>query len=52
MEKTLKTREKMRLYRDIRSYEKYDKNIICMPRQHMNITAQSKENQEMEGGWQ
>ena len=29
----MKTREKMRLYRDIRSYEKYDKNIIYMPRQ-------------------
>lgn len=28
----MKTREKMRLYRDIRSYEKYDKNIIYMPR--------------------
>ncbi len=33
MEKTLKTREKMRLYRDIRSYEDYGKNIIYMPRQ-------------------
>ena len=31
--KTLKTWEKTKIYRDIRSYEKYDKNIIYMPRQ-------------------
>ena len=36
-EKTLKTREKTRLYQAIRSYEKYDKNIIYMPQEQINV---------------
>ena len=35
MEKTLKTREKTKIYQEKRGYENNDKNIIYMPRQHL-----------------
>ena len=41
----MKTREKMRLYRDIRSYEKYGKNFIYMPRHYTDMVMKSEEKQ-------
>ena len=41
MEKALKTWEKTRLYQAIRRYEKYDKNIIYLPRQYLEESRKS-----------
>ena len=45
----MKTREKMRLYRDIRSYEKYGKNFIYMPRQDSEERGKMLKNRGGEG---
>ena len=45
----MKTWEKTKIYRDIRSYEKYGKNIIYMPRQDSEERGKMLKNRGFEG---